>query len=187
MPFNSQPLYLLSLYFNLIGVFTQVEIQQNADFTPWDHPNYQLMYFIKKSSMGFFNGTAFMDVMSDFILGIQLVIRFRNHFLILGILLLILCGADVVFLMRRSHLVREKVSWKENLVVAINEIMIILLTVIVLYGISTKGQEQDDETFFVVVISLSTTVISLLHQLFFTYQKFEANYQQDRVLDFSRG
>eukprot|EP01023_Acetabularia_acetabulum_P025508 TRINITY_DN24410_c1_g1_i1.p1 TRINITY_DN24410_c1_g1~~TRINITY_DN24410_c1_g1_i1.p1 ORF type:complete len:136 (+),score=10.90 TRINITY_DN24410_c1_g1_i1:125-532(+) len=135
--------------------------------------------------MGFFNGTAMMDVLSDFVLGVQLIIRFRNHFLYLGILLLICCCVDNLFTQRRMNLPEDKISFKEYLLVAFVEILIISLTVIVMFGVSISHEKQDDEALFVTVISLNTTVVNFLHQLFFLYQKFGSKVQQDQVKDFT--
>eukprot|EP01023_Acetabularia_acetabulum_P064490 TRINITY_DN8354_c0_g2_i3.p1 TRINITY_DN8354_c0_g2~~TRINITY_DN8354_c0_g2_i3.p1 ORF type:complete len:386 (-),score=29.09 TRINITY_DN8354_c0_g2_i3:196-1353(-) len=178
-PFNSTPLFLLAIYFAFFCRGFCFGVLLTPNFTPFDDPNYQLRFFSDRITDTFFTATGTVDVLSDIAMAQFLIWQYyqSKFLLVIGIFLLVLCAVDYVLLLKRV-LHPSRNGLKVMIATVGTEILILGLTLVVLIKFSSnQAFEIDSDSLFVTVISLSSTVVNLIHHVLIIYSLFLAKDQ----------
>eukprot|EP01023_Acetabularia_acetabulum_P050196 TRINITY_DN5407_c0_g2_i6.p1 TRINITY_DN5407_c0_g2~~TRINITY_DN5407_c0_g2_i6.p1 ORF type:complete len:405 (-),score=18.25 TRINITY_DN5407_c0_g2_i6:627-1841(-) len=178
IPFNSLPLYLLTVYIYLISETIVTAIMFTPNSTSWEDPSYQLKFLFERAMIGFFNGASAMDVSSDIVLSVKLFQKWSTFYVVSGVILILLCFIDFLLFVKRI-VMPHKSGIREYFLIIFVEVVILSMTAVVLYGVSNRSLEVDSnwETFFVTIISLVTTLVNFLHHLIVVYDKIVSRKQ----------
>eukprot|EP01023_Acetabularia_acetabulum_P045072 TRINITY_DN4558_c0_g3_i1.p3 TRINITY_DN4558_c0_g3~~TRINITY_DN4558_c0_g3_i1.p3 ORF type:complete len:125 (+),score=20.62 TRINITY_DN4558_c0_g3_i1:489-863(+) len=115
-----------------------------------------------------------MDALSDVVLGIQLLQQNDKKLLIIGIILCILCSVDYFQVVRRA-ITPQKIKCVETLFVVFVEVIVLVLTGVVLLEVSKISREGDNQdAYYVVVFSLTTSIVNFCHNLVTLWQKYKS-------------
>eukprot|EP01023_Acetabularia_acetabulum_P047602 TRINITY_DN5019_c0_g1_i5.p2 TRINITY_DN5019_c0_g1~~TRINITY_DN5019_c0_g1_i5.p2 ORF type:complete len:383 (-),score=3.84 TRINITY_DN5019_c0_g1_i5:362-1510(-) len=171
IPFNSLPLYILLYYLNLLIASVTAGLVILPNNISYDDPNYQLKFFAKLFISAFFNATGMLDALSDIVLGIELVTYPSQKLFIIGIILFVLCNIDYLQVLRKIAF-PLKIMLYDYIFNVVVEAVVLVLTAIVLFDVSHNSEsEQQENTFFATVISISTTIVNFSHNFILLYKE----------------
>eukprot|EP01025_Chloroclados_australasicus_P037765 TRINITY_DN3861_c0_g4_i1.p1 TRINITY_DN3861_c0_g4~~TRINITY_DN3861_c0_g4_i1.p1 ORF type:complete len:377 (+),score=20.72 TRINITY_DN3861_c0_g4_i1:61-1191(+) len=163
VPFNSMPLFLLTLYamgFFFLTLSACASVKNNI---PKNDPNYQLRFFVKRAMLGILNSTSIIDVLSDVALGVQIIQKYHGFLRYIGIVLFFCCLLD--FLIVNIRIVTPgKVTIVMHTWAIVLEIFIIISSI--LAAVKIKDENVDWEFVLLLVFSLVSTLINFLHHIF---------------------
>eukprot|EP01025_Chloroclados_australasicus_P016837 TRINITY_DN18603_c0_g1_i10.p3 TRINITY_DN18603_c0_g1~~TRINITY_DN18603_c0_g1_i10.p3 ORF type:complete len:165 (-),score=1.78 TRINITY_DN18603_c0_g1_i10:362-856(-) len=144
----------------------------------WSDPDYQAHFFFSRILLAFFNVCGIIDVYSDVALGLDIIRSYTYGFVFgIGILLLVLCAIDELFLVLRV-LYPTKITIVRHVLTILIEVSVIAVTVCVIFGVQMDTGNTDEvkhESVVIAVISISTTVVNFLHHVFILYDYYLAN------------
>eukprot|EP01025_Chloroclados_australasicus_P024991 TRINITY_DN25016_c0_g1_i1.p1 TRINITY_DN25016_c0_g1~~TRINITY_DN25016_c0_g1_i1.p1 ORF type:complete len:408 (-),score=17.59 TRINITY_DN25016_c0_g1_i1:354-1577(-) len=186
-PFDSMPVYLLLLFvLFFFALFAFAMIVQPND-REWSDPNYQIRFLFSRLLMAFFNATGL--VLSDIALSLDLIRFFKGYVFVVGIFLLGFCMVDYLLLIFRI-LMPSKVTIRRHLMTILIEVVVIILTISVVYGVRKNmddGEQGKEDSFAIIVISIATTMVNFLHHIFLVYDQCLANSVVHANLSIMRG
>eukprot|EP01025_Chloroclados_australasicus_P037342 TRINITY_DN3811_c0_g1_i2.p2 TRINITY_DN3811_c0_g1~~TRINITY_DN3811_c0_g1_i2.p2 ORF type:complete len:417 (-),score=24.66 TRINITY_DN3811_c0_g1_i2:558-1808(-) len=172
-PFNSMPIFLLLFFVIFFASFVSYGMVGHPNERKWEDPNYQMRFLFGRVMMAFFNATGMVDVCSDIALCLDLIRYFRGYVFVIGIVLLGFCAIDYLLLIFR-FLMPKKVTVRRHLFTILIELVVIILTVSVIFGVRKDmddSVEGKKDSFAIILISIATTVVNFLHHIFLVYDQ----------------
>eukprot|EP01025_Chloroclados_australasicus_P023737 TRINITY_DN23992_c1_g1_i2.p1 TRINITY_DN23992_c1_g1~~TRINITY_DN23992_c1_g1_i2.p1 ORF type:complete len:422 (-),score=12.88 TRINITY_DN23992_c1_g1_i2:376-1641(-) len=187
-PFNSMPIFLLSffvLYFFQSFSFGMIMLPNER---AWNDPNYQMRFLLSRFMFSFFVVTGLVDVFSDIALGLNLIRYFGGYVFYIGVAILSFCALDYTLLVLRV-LKPNAVTINRHLITITVEVVIILLTVSVIFGVrrNLDDKEGKEDSFVIILISISTTLVNFSHHVFLVYDQYLINSVVHANLSIMRG
>eukprot|EP01023_Acetabularia_acetabulum_P003930 TRINITY_DN11632_c0_g2_i1.p1 TRINITY_DN11632_c0_g2~~TRINITY_DN11632_c0_g2_i1.p1 ORF type:complete len:399 (+),score=29.42 TRINITY_DN11632_c0_g2_i1:188-1384(+) len=175
-PFNSLPLFLFGCYITGFLKCVAVALKSIPNELNHDCDNYQLRFFMNRLMQGFINSTGVIDVLSDIVLGEEIILEIDGKIKYLGIVIIVLCVLAMMIVYLRI-LVPEKITIGFHFVVVAVQIFILGITVFVVWRVWSR--EVDSQIMLVFYLSISTTVVNLAQQAFLIYDWMAFKYHEN--------
>eukprot|EP01023_Acetabularia_acetabulum_P054380 TRINITY_DN6131_c0_g1_i8.p1 TRINITY_DN6131_c0_g1~~TRINITY_DN6131_c0_g1_i8.p1 ORF type:complete len:394 (-),score=26.47 TRINITY_DN6131_c0_g1_i8:560-1741(-) len=183
VPFGSVSIFLLYLevqsFLACIIIF--------CEFVPckisWEDEFYQTKYFMSLCLLSSLNATGLIDVLSDIVLGVEIILNFSGFLQILGFSLFFLCLMDLLIVSIRIAM-PQKVTIKMHVIAFVLELGILTVTLIAIFQANSNSKEVESDLKMLIFLSVATTCINFAHHTFIVCDSFVAlrNHRQPRNL-----
>eukprot|EP01024_Parvocaulis_polyphysoides_P068680 TRINITY_DN8381_c0_g4_i3.p1 TRINITY_DN8381_c0_g4~~TRINITY_DN8381_c0_g4_i3.p1 ORF type:complete len:381 (+),score=33.99 TRINITY_DN8381_c0_g4_i3:245-1387(+) len=167
--------FLLSLEFKALFEMLILQLAVLPNSTPFDDQDYQIKFFFSRIIIAILNSTGLLDVLSDIVLGFELI-QFKGSLKIMGISLFLLCVMDFLILIIRV-MQPKKVTMYIHIWAIVLEVATLSISVLIFFEFNKKecnhikfGNDEHGDFFGLLVLSFVTTLINFVHHIFVIFE-----------------